>query len=92
MVQRAKRLKMYAHAIHPHTEEQLEAATQMLKEKHEKRVGPRGERVATKIVQNLRKDDGAFNSRRGKREAKIAVNDQSGVTNDPIEMEHGRVL
>ena len=60
--------KMYAHAIHPHTEEQLEAATQMLKEKHEKRVGPRGERVATKIVQNLRKDDGAFNFRVAERE------------------------
>ena len=59
---------MYAHAIHPHTEEQLEAATQMLKEKHEKRVGPRGERVATKIVQNLRKDDGAFNFRVAERE------------------------
>ena len=58
----------YAHAIHPHTEEQLEAATQMLKEKHEKRVGPRGERVATKIVQNLRKDDGAFNFRVAERE------------------------
>ncbi len=60
--------KMYAHAIHPHTEEQLEAATQMLKEKREKRVGPRGERVATKIVQNLRKDDGAFNFRVAERE------------------------
>ena len=60
--------KMYAHALHPHTEEQLKAATEIVKEKREKRVGPRGERVATKIVQNLRKDDGAFNFRPAERE------------------------
>lgn len=60
--------KMYAHAIYPHTQEQLKAATEIVKEKHEKRIGPRGERVATKIVQNLRKDDGAFNFRPVERE------------------------